>query len=173
MPAFGTFSALRQVKCREGVVALTNVQSSAVAANAASSWLALRAGVLRRAVSSSGAALMRSVTSSNLAAARSHCPLAFWFSPPRATVPKHEAQIPSSAPSGSLAVARCNRTAQFKIHRLFGAAAATIPPSAALTSFHAHPLPANHSLNRTLHSRPSFSPPFHSGLNAVLLFRAG
>ena len=31
----------------------------------------------------------------------------------------------------------------------------------------------NHSLNRTLHSMPSFSPPFHSGLNAVLLFRAG
>jgi hypothetical protein len=32
---------------------------------------------------------------------------------------------------------------------------------------------ANQSLNRTLHSRPPFTPPFHSGVNAVPLFRAG
>ena len=31
----------------------------------------------------------------------------------------------------------------------------------------------NHSLNRTLHSVPSISPPFHSGPIAVPLFRAG
>ena len=32
---------------------------------------------------------------------------------------------------------------------------------------------ANQSLNRTLHSRPPFGPPFHSGPNATPLFRAG
>ena len=36
-----------------------------------------------------------------------------------------------------------------------------------------HQALANQSLNRTLHSRQSFGPPFHSGPNATLLFRAG
>ena len=43
--------------------------------------------------------------------------------------------------------------------------------NAVLVSVHA--LLANQSLNRTLHSVPAFGPPFHSGPNAVPLFRAG
>ena len=34
-------------------------------------------------------------------------------------------------------------------------------------------VPANHSLNRTLHGMPGFDPPFHSGPNPILPFRAG
>ena len=34
-------------------------------------------------------------------------------------------------------------------------------------------VPANHSLNRTLHGMPGFGPPFHSGPNPAIPFRAG
>ena len=34
-------------------------------------------------------------------------------------------------------------------------------------------VPANHSLNRTLHGMPGFGPPFHSGPNPAMPFRAG
>jgi hypothetical protein len=43
--------------------------------------------------------------------------------------------------------------------------------NAVLVPFRA--LLANHSLNRTLHSVPTFGPPFHSVPNTVPLFRAG
>ncbi len=35
------------------------------------------------------------------------------------------------------------------------------------------PAPPNHSLNRTLHSMPSFGQAFHASPNAIMLFRAG